>query len=230
MDLDWRQKYALKKLTICESASFGELTPPDVDGNLFAYHMTKLIKQKLVKSVKGQYTLTPQGKHFVGSLSIDTGMPRKQPKIVVMLYAENTKGEILLYKWLRQPYYNKVSLPYGKTHFDKSLSENVLHEADMKLSVPVMSQKYFGDFYQTIQEGEVVISHMLVHLFKITVDENLALQSKQSGEAFWADIHNISTDNLMPGLYEILNLAQGQSEVRITEFKHSYFTQKELND
>lgn len=213
------QKNALKKLTTAEKLPFRELFTDSVDSNLFSYHLKKLVSAGMVKSNKGIYSLTPSGRHYVGSISLDTGITRKQPKIVVMLHTKNSKGELLLYRWLRQPYYGKVSLPYGKTHFNKPLGDNVDHEANMKLSTPAISKNYLGCFYQKISEVDTVISHMLVHVYEIAIDETAELASKQSGKSFWADPKTIPEKQLMPGFWEILNWVHAQKPSEIYEIE-----------
>jgi len=221
MEFNWLQRDALKKLTLADNMPFKQLVGDTTDANLYSYHLKKLTKSGLISSMRGVYSLTPKGKHYVGSITIDTTTVRKQPKIVVMLYAVNSKGEYLLYRWKRQPYFNKVSLPYGKTHFDKCLEENVDHEAVMKLGQPILSKQYLGCFYHKIIESDVTLSHMLVHVYKVRIDQTGELVSKQSGEVFWSVTKTVSTAEFMPGFSDILLWIERKKSRNITELVSS---------
>ena len=80
-----------------------------------------------------------------------------------------------------------MSLPYGKTHFEKNLEDNVFHELDMKTGLESTYTTYIGNLYQRITDIGVVLSHMLIHMYRVSVDEHQLLYSKQSGEVFWGD-------------------------------------------
>ena len=123
---------------------------------------------------------------------------------------------------MRQPYFNMVSLPYGKTHFDKPLRDNVYHEADMKLSCDIHIDKYLGDFYHKISSGSDTISHMLVHVFHVTVAPG-QLTSKQPGEAFWAHPDHLQQSEFVPGFTETMRWIKSHQtqEPAVTEIESS---------
>lgn len=205
--MNWMERSAMQALTENDSLRLKQLLPKDVPNNLYSYHLQKLLAAGLVERQSGQYRLTLKGKQLAGQIDVDTGRVRQQPKIVAMFYIENDIGEVLLFRWKRQPYYDYVSFPYGKIDFGKTLEQNVKNEFFKKTSLDI-PLTHSSDFYMTIYSQEQIVSHMLVHLF-VGKSNTQPKSNVRTGSAFWG---KLDTQGLtyFPGLTDIQKLKFGK--------------------
>lgn len=210
--MHWIQKHILRELSTSEVKRYKELKPPDIEGNMFMYHLSQLKKSGLIERTTVGYQLTTAGKTYVSSMSLQAAEQRKQPKIVVMLDCKNSKGQQLLFKWKRQPYFGLVSLPFSKLHFGHNTQEFARTELEFRSNLfgqPV----YRGDVYiKTLKEDEVV-DHLLVHVFSTDkVTGSLVSKAPIIGEGFWGKISDYTSDQLVPGFLEIVELLKTHNQ------------------
>jgi hypothetical protein len=119
----WIQNHILLELTRHAARRYSELRPRDVEGNLFLYHLNGLIGDGLVEKTDNVYRLSVKGTQFAGTLSLETGKTRLQPKILVAVSCVNGQGEHLLVRWHRQPNIGQVSFPHGMMHFGETAAD-----------------------------------------------------------------------------------------------------------
>lgn len=205
------QREIMRLMTLHASPRYSDIKPEDVDGNLFMYHLNELMKDGYIIKTDKQYGLTIKGRRHAGIISVDTGLPRLQPKIVVMIYAKNTAGEYLLFRWKRQPFMNTVSLPYGKTWFGEPIQKMAERELAMKTGLNGMLA-HIGDAYVKTSVGSEIISHMLVHIFSLSDWSGTAASEVPTGDCFWAKIENIPPEDQAPGFLEIVAAIETSKE------------------
>ncbi len=207
--LSWIQRHALMVLIRKDGASVKELRPADVPNNLFAYHLENLVKDGyIVKAGRGVYSLTDKGLKLIGSFSTKTSTQQDNLKTVILLFSINDKNETLLFRWNRQPYIGKVTLPYDRVHFSKSLEESLNDAMTEKLG-KVVPISYVSNVLLKIQHDDELISHMNALVYKVDAIELSLPFSARNGEAFWGKISE--TKDSMDGLS---NLAQHINEAR----------------
>lgn len=109
------QKSILDKLILCESAHFAELKPPDVESNVFTYHLQQLVKQKIVcKGDDGCYSLTARGKAIGINSKLSKQELYEQAHSVLFMALRNKDGEWLLRRRLAQPMFGKLGFVHGE--------------------------------------------------------------------------------------------------------------------
>lgn len=202
----WIQYHILVELTRHSQRRYSQLRPRDVEGNLFMYHLKGLINDGLVEKADGQYQLTLKGLQFVGTLSLKTGRPRKQPKILNAIICRNEAGEYLFTRWHRQPNTNLVSFPHGMMHYGEKVMDMAAYELAEKASLKA-ELTYRGDVYVRGMIAGVLDRHMLVHLFEATDVTSVDGVSEEAGESFWSPLDSLSSEEFVPGFYEIAVLA-----------------------
>lgn len=206
--ISWIQNHILLELTRHKTRRYSELRPRDVEGNLFTYHLKELMKECFVEKHETAYRLTPTGMQFVARLSLKTGKPRVQPKLLTAVIAKNEAGEYLFIKWRRQPNIDLVSFPYGLVHFGESIATMAALELAEKAGLEADLQ-YKGDIYVKGMRGNEVNRHMLVHLFEannVHPGRQNELRPDVCG-CFWARIEDIPAEHFVPGFYEIAKMA-----------------------
>ena len=211
------QKYIMSKLYRQQIARFSELKKPGVDTNLFSYHLKILIKEGFVKKTEGGYTLDDEGLKYVDRISESDMNIRLQPKIITMLVLQNSDGEILLQKKMKQPYINLWTLPYGKLHVDDaSIESAALREASEKVNLDDIKLIHAGNCYIRVPSKDGNITSTLVHIFKCEADD-----VKQRDDQIWVSPRGLYKYNLAPAVEKI---------IARTFFNDAYFFEEFLEE
>src|SRR5690348_7615891 len=104
------QASILHSLRYAESERFNALMhPTDQTSDIFKFHLRKLVKLGYVTKLEsGKYQLTVKGKEYANVLDEQKRLPKKQPKLAVMLIVTrevNDETQYLLYKRKVNPFY-----------------------------------------------------------------------------------------------------------------------------
>jgi len=210
------QKHILKKLSLVKSARFAELKPKTVDGNLFVYHLKKLIKDGYVASSKEGYKLAPKGKNYSDRMSFEVFKERAQPKIVTLLVIKN-KEDYLLYRRKRSPFLGNVGFPYGKIHLEERVSEAAERELNEKTGLRSRLH-HAGEVYLTVYDETQLITHMLCHIFTGSTPLGTLKTDSSIGEVFWGKIEEKSKEKYIPGVKQIIKLLQNNKRIFFAEY------------
>lgn len=211
------QKHILKTLTLLSDISYSKLKPKLTEGNLFVYHLRKLINEGYIDNKNQKYRLTSKGESFVDRVSLESFQERIQPKIVTLLCIEKS-GEFLLYRRSRSPFTNHIGFPYGKIHMGEKLKDSAIRELKEKTGLK-SSIKYKGHVYVTVHKETELISQMLFHVFYGKNPEGELKSDSLIGECFWGKIKDIPQQDLIPGVSKILKLIKKSQ----TPFFAEYF-------
>lgn len=171
------------------------------------YHLKGLVAEDVIEKANGQYRLTIKGLQFAGTLSLETGRTRQQPKILNAIICQNERGEYLFSRWNRQPNMGMVSFPHGMMHFGEPVGTMAERELAEKAGL-CASLTYRGDVYVRGQLAGAPDRHMLVHLFEAT-DVRLDAEDQlrlDVSESFWAMLDTLRSEDYVPGFYEIAQL------------------------
>ncbi len=208
--LPLNQREILRRLALAAHLRYSELQPDDVDGNLHTYHLKSLMAAGLVEKVDGGYALSTEGRRFVGTMSTSTGEKREQPKVTTMLSVKNAEGQYVLFRWNKQPFLGKVSLPYGKVHLGESIFAAAVRELDEKTGITAATEdlEYRGTIFIRSFEGDVLLNHMESHVFSLEYSGEI-IQEAALGECFWGTLGEIPTDERCPGFGEVMELLEG---------------------
>ncbi len=177
------------------------------------YHLKGLLSDKLVEKDEKRYQLTAKGRHFISTLSLVTGRPRKQPQILTAVIARNEAGEYLWSRWHREPNTDRVSFPHGMMHYGESLADMAALELAEKAGLEA-TLAFRGDVYVRTMRGDQPDHHMLVHLFEAS-DPHPGRQNElrpDVSEPFWAQLADVPRREFLPGFYEIARLVDDQPE------------------
>ncbi len=175
------------------------------------YHLNGLIKNGLVEKADQSYQLTTKGLQFVGTLSLETGRTRQQPKILTAVICKNKTGEYLFARWHRQPNIGMVSFVHGMMHYGEAIADMAATELAEKAGLQA-DLTHRGEVYIRGMRGDEVDRHMLVHLFEAH-DYHPGRQDElrpEVSESFWAPLGSIQPEQFVPGFYEITQLAKQQ--------------------
>lgn len=207
--MHWIQRKILLTLSTNDRLRYSDLKPLDVEGNLFMYHLSQLTAAGMIDKHDKSYGLTLKGKTHVTSMSMSEGTQISQPRVLVALLCRHNE-RYLLYRWSRQPYRSKISLPFGRAHTGWTLFEVAAEQLHYKLNVP-------GDNYRTRGSANIIlkvsgetIDHYLVHIVEITIHDSNVWADGLTGKPYFADISECNQGDFVPGFYQIISFAQEQ--------------------
>ena len=219
--MHWIQKEILKTLSTSESCRYSDLKPATVDGNLFMYHLKRLINDGYVKNQEKKYLLTSKGKSFIAGMSLSTGKTTKIPRIFAMLYAKNKNGEVLLYKWSKQPYLDHTSLPFNRVRYGRSIKDTALDVLEVKTGLK-SKVIYRGITEVIINKSKRTSTHYISHIFELKDPAGEPSADGLTGKPFWDTLDNYSGLDLVYGTKEIVKTL----ETKKSPFFEEIFVEK----
>lgn len=191
------RKHIIDLLTQQKYATFTELRPKNTDTNLVSYHLTNLVKTRMVEKTERGYTLGPLGISYV-----ETGVSEAaaHPKVIVMLVIQNSDGDILLYRRRLQPFIDTWTLPYDEIGVnDRQVSGVTSRIATQKLGVTDASVVHAGDCYIRVIAEDDCISTTLAHIYTFNSDA-----IGETDDIRWARPHKLHQYQLAPAVEEII--------------------------
>lgn len=208
------QQHIMQQLILNPDMRYARLKPVDVEGNLFMYHLGKVIDAGWVhKRADGLYELTADGKLYADRLSLKTLTPRAQPRIVTLMAITNPAGEWLLYRRQRQPLMGMVGFPYGKVHLGETIEQAAARELKEKTGLAA-ELVHRGDGYATIHQGGQPVSQIFFHLFRGHDPQGKLHSPGRVGQAFWGDPAEVVSGELMPTVPDLIARLQSHPRER----------------
>jgi ADP-ribose pyrophosphatase YjhB (NUDIX family) len=211
------QQYIIKQLIHKDVCRYRDIKPKDVEGNLFMYHLRKLIRDGFIEKTATGYKLTRKGLRMVDTLSLKNMQPRIQPKIVTLIACQNERGEWLLYRRTKQPFFGLIGFPYGKIHLGERIQDAANREIEEKTGLTA-ELRHAGDVYLTVEDDESLLTHMLFHVFHGTQTTGSLKTDSVIGECFWMRASDIRPEELMPGFAEIIELIMTKDKHFFAEY------------
>jgi len=195
----------LRQLIHQPQCRYSELKSPEMEGNIFMYHLRSLIKAGyVVKGGDGRYGLTAPGAQYAEGLSLETMKPRAQPKIVTLLVCRNAAGEYLFMRRKRQPLLGLAGFPYGKLHLGETVGEAAARELREKTGLECRLA-HRGDGYVTTNQTGEPTSEIMFHLFYGENPTGELAPKTKYGANFWAPSAAIDS-TYMPSVPDLLAL------------------------
>lgn len=206
-DMHIIRKHILRVLSQCKWARFRDMRPPNIDSNLYSYHLRELVKKGLIEHVttKG-YRLSPTGLRFVDHVSLESFEPRWQPKILTKVVAIH-KDKILMWQKYKQPFIGKWSLPSGKMHYeDTSVHEAMIRELGYFVDCVAINPRNVGVIeYNAYILGNLV-SHTIAHIFVASIKP----EEVTSERAEWVALSELNTLKCSPGTRETIEAVMSE--------------------
>lgn len=211
MEMHIIQKHILRRLAQERTLRYAEIKPPQTEGNQFSYHLKTLMRRGYVVHKEKDYALTTKGLHYATQVSFEHFSVRMQPKITTLIVCKNNKGEYLIYTRNKQPFLNMEGFPYGKVHLGERVAVAAERELKEKAGISAdLKQKGILYLLVTDSTGEV-IAHTLFHIFLGTKPKGEIVSDSPIGKIHWLPKKELLQQNIMPGVPEVLRMAEGSS-------------------
>lgn len=211
------QKHILTVLTHQQTARFSELRPPRVDTNLFSYHLKLLINAGFISKLDKCYTLGSKGLIYVDQADKRASASHR-PSVIVMLIIQNSDGQVLLQKRLKQPYMSTWTVPYGSMHVeDESIDAAARRVASQKLGLQEPAVRHVGDCYIRVSTGATPLCTTFVHVFRYEIDKTFPDDS-----IIWVDPIKLGRYDLAPAVEQVIARSFFGDEYFFAEFEHEW--------
>lgn len=213
------QRHILQVLARNEFARFRDMRPPRTETNLYTYHLNKLLRSGMIEKTNGGYTLSDDGLQFVDRITLETGKPRVQSKIITMTIVQDGYGNILLQRRNKQPYINTWALPYGKIHIDDdSVLTAAMREQKEKIGQgEVRNLRHVGDTYIRTYREKRLITSVFVHVCRYESDD-----IEPNDDMVWVSPVKLLSMDLSPGVEQIVTRAFFNDEFFFEEYAIDY--------
>lgn len=184
------------------------MRPPNVESNLYQYHLLQLQREGYVIKTDNGYTLTGRGLAYADRHSTSLRKTRTQPKLITVIFVTDKDGKLLLVPKKRQPFMDTLNLPSGKIHLDETIQEAAARELSEKVHVSKTfdQPEHFGVAHITIKQEDFVISDYIALLMHSSVMD----LATPVGAKFY-EIRNIQSAELMPGVKELIDAYSSKS-------------------
>lgn len=196
------QRYILDKLVYDTVLRNRDMRPPQVESNLYQYHLLQLQREGYIQKRENGYTLTGRGLAYADRHSTTLKKTRTQPKLITVLFVTNDEDKILLVPKARQPFKDTMNFPSGKIHLDESVEDAARRELQEKIhhDVVVDSLEHFGVAHMTIRQEDFVISDYIALLMHARVTTSTLPEG-----AYYYSPDDIFSQSLMPSVAELLD-------------------------
>lgn len=178
----WISRTIISKFIEKPTASWSDISIDGVGDNLIGYYLKKLKTGGFITKIEGVWQPTQKGALLVSDTSMDTHKITRSPKICISFLLFNKNGEVGLFVWKRQPYKNKLTVPYGRWHFGKTLDKMIALELEEKCGIQLKNKElpsFVGTF--SIDEDGIHEVHT-VYTFKYLTSAN---HSCTKGDFIW---------------------------------------------
>lgn len=198
------QSHILDKLVYANYLRNRDMRPPNVESNLYQYHLLQLQREGYVEKDEQGYKLSARGLAYADRHSTTLKKTRSQPKLITVLFVVNDKEQILLHPKHRQPFKDTLSLPSGKIHLDETVFEAAQREFKEKVNDNFKIEKleHIGTAHYTITQDDFVVSDYVALLIKVSVGDY-----EKSEVSDFYDIKDIQ-GKLTPSVSELINAYQ----------------------
>lgn len=189
----------LARLLTTEKLRYGDMKLPEVDNDLFNYHLQSLVKSGFVEKSDKEYSLSPLGRYEVAEQNpLDVqGKPVDRFKInvlTIVLRREKGTTQILLQRRKKHPFYNTVGIVGGVIHKGELLTEAA--SARLQMKTGLTAQFVLCGMWRNInldKSGVLVLEDILFHICCADQYEGELLPVTQYGENFWVDLSEAIT-------------------------------------
>lgn len=199
------QKHILHTLFFGGPLRYAKIKPKSIEGNLFMYHLKKLMDVNLVNKKSNEYGLTTEGLRFLERLSHQTFTQRIQPTVATLIACRNECGEWLLYRRKRQPFPGRLGFPYGKVHLGETVIGAAKREFREKTGLKA-AIVHKGDVYVTVYRDNELLNQHLFHVFEGRNPNGDIVENPVIGKCFWTKVDGFNTEDFIPGFQDIYRL------------------------
>lgn len=201
----------LTKLLKSERLRYGDIRSPEIDNDLFNYHLQHLVKLGLVDKHDKEYSLSALGRYEVAeqnplSLQGDIVDRFKINVLTIVLRQEAGELQVLLQRRKKHPFFNTVAIMGGVIHKGEMLTDAA--SARLQMKTGLTGQFTLCGLWRNVnldQTGLLVLEDILFHVCCTDRYEGELIATTEHGENFWCSLSQaIKIHQAHPGAFHHL--------------------------
>ncbi len=193
------QKAIIRQLSDRESASFSDLRPPQIDTNLFSYHLKVLVRHGLIEKIGDIYRLGLGGLRYASTSWSET-LNRPRPELICTLVVQNSDGDILLQRHTRQPFINTWTLPGDQLYSDDANTQTAVRRVvSIGLGLDQVDLRHAGEAYVRVYGSDELLAVTMTHIYRFESDDIVP-----NDDLIWVQPHKLHDYRLAPGVESII--------------------------
>lgn len=205
------QRDILDQLAYAEKLRYADLNTHKLDGNVFTYHLKRLIADNLVQqNTDTSYSLTPTGKTYI----VHRYENQDQQAHSIFLVIIRHEDKLLLRKRRVQPMLDYSGFVHGEPVINEPLEQTIVQRTLHKTGIHVHDISVRSSGLIQITDDDTSYSSFSHAIIASATAPDLSLPIKQddTGHNYWVDQSAISTvDHLLPSCLDLLAHLEGQS-------------------
>ena len=164
------EKEIIKLFLVNNKLKFSEIERSlKVRSNKLDYHLKKLLKKGILEKENKFYSLTETSEYLIPYIS------EKSPILPVLLIIIGNKGKAFLYKRMKRPYKNKLSLPGGRILLGENIKDSVKRIMKEKYNIKASLKEINSISLEHVKKNKKTIHSFLLILVTAATKEKPTL-------------------------------------------------------
>lgn len=193
--LHHHQLAILNKLVFAPSLRYSQLKPsPDLENNLFDFHLDKLIALGYVSKNSTNYILTPTGKEYSTRLDTQTVQIIKQAKLSAWMGVVRdtpTGQEYVVYTRLKHPFYGCQGFLGGRIQFGETVIQTARRELLEETGLVGEPHIVRLIHYRVFDPGHQLLEDKFMFLCRVLNPSGKLVSRNEEGKYEWVAKHNL---------------------------------------
>ncbi len=161
-----------------------------IRSNKLDYHLKKLLTKKILERKNEFYSLTETSEYLIPYIS------EKNHVLPVVLITIGNKGKVFLYKRVKRPYKNKLSLPGGRILLGENIKDSVKRIMKEKFKINSTFKKINSISLEHVKKNKKIIHSFLLILVTATTKEKpLLTNTKENKSKIIKSDYKLITNN-----------------------------------
>lgn len=185
----------LTKLVFAPNLRYSQLKPsPDLENNIFDFHLDKLIDLGYISKSTGFYQLTSSGKEYSTRLDTQSVQIIKQAKLsswMGVLRDGKNEPDYLIYTRLKHPFYGCQGFCGGRIHFGETVIDTaqreLLEETGLTGQATIVKLHHFRVFDQ----NHKLLEDKFMFLCRIVNPIGTLIPENEEGKYAWVAKNNL---------------------------------------
>lgn len=209
------QKGILDNLATAHSSRYSDLKPPDMDGNIFSYHLKLLLTDRYVlKNDDGLYVLSPKGKDYVVHRYENPLLQAHSIFLIVLRRGD----QWLLRERLVQPLLGMSGFIHGEPIANESVIETAERRLHDKTGIKITLHIHSSGLVR-ISQDSIITSYSHAIILVGNTDEDMTVTSDPTGRNYWGNAMDLAKEFVLPSCSSIVERVVSNN---ITPFELAY--------
>lgn len=178
-----------------------------IRSNHLAYHLNKLLEEKILEKEDGCYKLTKSAEKLIPSFVHITG--KEEAPVTIVVSAILNKDKICLLKRRKRPYQGYWGMPAGKLRLHESIRECALRESKEETSLDCRFKKTAAILHERVKDDNDIKHAFIIFLCKLQTSQ-AQLKESEEGELGWFNLKKLPKNTIPSDKAMIYSLLKGK--------------------